>query len=458
MRVIVCGAGQVGFNIARYLAAEGNDVAVIDQQPDLIQKVGAQLDVQTVEGFASHPEVLERAGAADADMLIAVTYADEVNMVACQVASSLFNVPTKIARIRHQNYLKRMWADLFSRDHLPIDAIISPEVEVARAITRRLEVPGASDMIPLVDDKVRLVAVYCQDGCPVVNTPLRHLTGLFPDLAIELVAIVRGDRAFIPQADDQMLVGDEVYFVCDKSHQVRAMAAFGHDEPAARRVIIVGGGNIGLFLAQEIERDFPGVSIRLIESRRDRAERIAQDLNHTVVIHGDGLDADALMEANAPACELVITVTNDDEGNVLSSLLAKRVGAGRAIALINNAAYTGFVAGLGVDGVVNPRAITVSTILQHVRRGRIRAAHSLRDGFAEVLDVEALETSGLIDTEIKDLGLPQGVIVGAVVRGQDVIMPRPNTKIRAHDRVVVLARQDQVRKVEKLFAVRVTFF
>ncbi len=458
MKVIVCGAGQVGSNIARYLASEGNNVTVIDQSAELIQKISDTLEVQAMVGFASHPNVLEAAGAADADMIIAVTLADEVNMVACQVAHSLFNVPTKIARVRHQSYLQPIWADLFSREHLPIDVIISPEIEVARAVARRLQVPGAFDMIPLADGRVRVIGVVCGQNCPIINTPLRQLTGLFPDLNIEIVAIVRNDKPIIPSGDDQMLAGDEVYFVCDTNHVTRAMAAFGHEEPEARRVIILGGGNIGLCLAEEIEEKHPGVSARIVEVDRRRAQLVAQRLSRTMVLHGDGLDPDILEEANVRASETVVAVTNSDEGNILASLLAKRYGCQRAITLINKTTFQPLVHPLGIDAVVSPRSITVSSILQHVRRGRIKAVHSLREGFAEVIEAEALETSTLINMPLKDIRMPAGVIVGAIVRGNDVIIPRPSTVIKPNDRVIILAELGQVKKVEKMFAVRLEFF
>lgn len=458
MKVIVCGAGQVGSNIARYLAAEGNDVTVIDQSAELVQRIADTLDVQAMVGHASHPDVLEAAGAADAEMIVAVTLADEVNMVACQVAHALFEVPTKIARVRAQSYLNPIWADLFSRDHLPIDVIISPEIEVARGIARRLQVPGAFDMIPLAGGRVKAVGVICTPGTPIINTPLRQLTTLFPDLNIEVVAIVRNDRPIVPTGDDQMLAGDEVYFVCDANHLGRAMAAFGHEETEARRIIVVGGGNIGLCLAEELEERHPQVSARIIEMDRKRAQHVAQRLSRTMVLHGDGLDPEILEEANVRSAETVVAVTNDDEGNILSSLLAKRYGCQRAITLINKTTYAPLVTTLGIDAVVSPRAITVSTILQHVRRGRIRAVHSLREGFAELIEAEAMETSPLVGIPIRDVRLPAGVLVGAIVRGDEVIIPRPSTVIRPHDRVIVLAAMGQVKRVEKMFSVRLEFF
>ncbi|HSV29190.1 MAG TPA: Trk system potassium transporter TrkA [Candidatus Omnitrophota bacterium] len=458
MKVIVCGAGQVGFNIAHYLAGENNDVTVIDQRPELIRKISDTLDVQAILGYASHPSVLEQAGAGDADMIIAVTHADEVNMVACQVAHSLFNVPTKIARVRSQSYLQPMWATLFSRDHLPIDVIISPEIEVARAITRRLQVPGALDVIPLANDKVRLIGVRCTEMCPLINTPLRQLTVLFPDLNVVIIGIVRNGKALVPTAEDQMLEGDEVYFVVDTSQVERALAAFGSEEQESRRIVIFGGGNIGLFLAQQIEAEHPGASVKVIETNKERAEYVAKTLHRTVVLHGDVLDPEILHEASVAAAETVVAVTNDDETNILAGLLAKRYGARRAMTLINKTTYNALMGPLGVDVVISPRAITVSNILQHVRRGRIHAVHSLHEGFGELIEADALETSSLVGKPLRDVKLPNGVLLGAVVRDGQVISPRGNTVVQAGDRVVLFAAADAVKKVEKMFSVRLEYF
>jgi trk system potassium uptake protein TrkA len=458
MKVVICGAGQVGSNIARYLSLEGNDVTVIDKDPTLVQKIAETVDVQGVVGFASHPEVLERAGIRDADLIIAVTYSDEVNMTACEVAHALFDVPTKIARVRQQAYLKPVWADLFSRDHMAIDATISPEIEVARAVDRRLQVPGAFEAIPLAEGKVTLVGVRCGSECPVINRPLRQLTELFPDLHISVVGIVRGDRRIVPHGNDQMAAGDDVYFVADSAHLTRALAAFGHEEPEARRLIIVGGGNIGLFLAQLLEEQHRGIDIKIIEIDKARAEQIAQELGRAIVIHGDALDLEILSEANVRATETVVTVSNDDEVNILAALLAKRFGCQRAIALINKTSYASLVGNLGIDAVVNPRAITVSTILQHVRRGRVRSVHSLSDGFGEIIEAEALETASLVGPPLREAKLPEGVIVGAIVREGRVIIPRGETVVEPEDLVVIFAAAGAVKKVEKLFSVRLEFF
>ncbi len=457
MKVVICGAGQVGYHIASYLASEQNDVTVIDQAPELIARVNETLDVQAFVGNASQPDVLESAGAADADMIIAVTFADEVNMVACQVAHSLFNVPTKIARIRQQSFLEPVWADLFSRDHMPIDVIISPEIEVAQAISRRLAVPGAFDMIPLAEDKVRVIGVRCTEDCPIVHTPLRQLTELFPDLHIVVVGIVHEENAFIPKSTDQMFPGDEVYFVADTDHVPRALAAFGYEEQEAHRMVIIGGGNIGLNLAKVIEAT-PDMTARIVERDQVRARKIASMLPDTMVTWGDGLDAEILEEINIRSADTVVAVTDDDETNILGSLLAKRYGVERTIALANKTTYSSLVTTLGIDVLVNPRAITVSTILQHIRRGRIRAVHSLRDGFGEIIEAEALETSPLVGSQIREGKLPSGVIIGAIVRDGEVIIPRGDTDVRARDRVILLATAGSVKKVEKLFAVRLEFF
>jgi trk system potassium uptake protein TrkA len=458
MRIIVCGAGLVGSSIARQLASENNDVTIVDQSPETIQQMNDSLDVRAIEGYASHPDVLEKAGAHDAEMIVAVTQYDEINMVACQVAHSLFEVPTKIARIRAQTYLDPSWQNLFTRDHMPIDVIISPEIEVARAITSRLTVPGATDMVSFVDDRVRVVAVAIDETCPIIDTPLRQLTELFPNLHMRIVGIVRAEGIITPGGDDQILVGDEVYFSVETKQVGRAMSAFGHDEKEARRIVVIGGGNIGLFLSKQIIDEIPDVRLKLIELNRDQAERAADQLEKAVVIFGNSMASEILAEANVQGADAVIAVTNDDQVNILSSLLAKREGAARATTLVNNMTYGPLVRSLGIDAVVNPRAITVSRILQHIRRGRIRGVHSLRDGLAEIIEAETLETSPLSGKTLREAKLPSGVIVGALVRGEEVIIPRADTVIQTGDRVIVFATRDMVKKVEKMFAVRLDFF
>lgn len=458
MKVIVCGAGQVGASIAQQLASEHNDVTVIDRSAETIHRINETMDVQALHGHAAFPDVLERAGIAGADMIIAVTQNDEVNMIACQVAHSLFGVPVKVARVRSQNYLDPAWGNLFSRDHLPIDLIISPEMEVARAVVRRLHVPGASDMISFVDDRVRVVAVALGEECPLVDTPLRQLTALFPDLHIRIMAIMRGEALMVPTPDDQMLIGDEVYFAVDTQHLVRSMDAFGHNENESHRVVIIGGGNIGLSIARLMQAEFSNLNLKIIERSKERAEYIADQLTGVDILHGDSLNSEILAEANVQTAEAVLSVTNDDQVNVLSALLAKRKGAKHAMPLINNAGYGPLMRSLGIDAVINPRSITVSRILQQVRKGRIRGVHSLRDGAAEIVEAEALETSPLVNVPLRDVDLPDGIVLGAIARKHEIIIPRGDTVIEAGDRIVAITRRETIKKMEKLFAVRIGFF
>ena len=458
MKVIIAGAGLVGYNIGRYLAAAGNDVTIIDQRPDLVRKIGDTVDLQAIVGHAAHPGILEQAGAPDADMLIAVTQADEVNMVACQVAHSLFDVPTKIARVRSQDYLQGRWQHLFRRDHMPIDVIISPEVEVAQAIALRLEVPGALTVVPFADDKVRLIALRCTPETPIINTPLRQLTYLFPNLHLICVGVVREEKFFIPDADDQLLAHDEVHVVVETKHLERALPAFGYGQRMSERVIIAGGGNIGMFLARILEKRFTNLSIKLIENNPERAAYVADHLKRTIVLQGDAREREILDEANARTAQAIVGVTNNDEINIMAALLGKRLGGGRALALVNNSTYDLITRRIGIDVTINPRETTVSSVLQHVRRGRLKSVHSIRDGEAEIYEAEALETSPLVGKPLKELRPHGGLIVGAIIRDDAVVMPRSNTVIEPKDRVILVARNDVVKRVEQLFAVRLDYF
>ena len=458
MRVIICGAGQVGYGIAERLAAEQNDVSVIDTSADLIRAITETLDVSGVVGHGAHPEVLAKAGADQADMLIAVTLFDEINMVACQVAHSLFNVPTKIARIRAQSYLQPHYMDLFSRDHLPIDVIISPEVEVGDMVLRRISLPGATDVVRFADSKILLVAIECLEDCPVVNTPLAQLSELFPDLTSTVVGVLRGERLFVPHSADQLVTGDIAYVVTSKDQVRRTLGLFGHEEQEATRMVIAGGGNIGLYVARALEQRQSRTRVKIIESTRERAVAIADELRRTVVLHGSALDQKVLLEADVQSADLMVALTNDDQVNILSSVMAKRLGCKSNLVLINNPTYHEFTRTLGIDAHVNPRNVTISRVLQHVRRGRIRAVHSVHRGAAEVIEAEALETSPLVGAPLRELELPDGMRIGAVYRDGEMITPSGSLRIKPKDRVVMFALEKAVKQVEQMFRVSLEFF
>ena len=457
MRVIICGAGRVGQGIAERLAVEGNDVSVIDTSPQLIQAIRDTLDVRGYVGHGAHPDVLERAGAAEADMLVAVTLYDEVNMVACQLAHSVFNVPRKIARVRAQSYLDPKYASLFAAEHMPIDVVISPELEVGRMVLRRIALPGATDAVRFADSSISMLAVECGDDCPVVNTPLEQLTELFPDLNATVVGIWRNNAMFIPHATDQLRIGDLAYVIVERVQVPRALSLFGHEEAEAQRIIIAGGGNIGLFVARSLEDRGSQVRVKIIEATRERAIAIADELRKTVVLHGDALDQEIMQEAGIANADLLVTLTNDDQVNILASVMAKRLGCKTNLALLNNPSYHGFTRTLGIDAFINPRTVTISKVLQYVRQGPVAAVHSVQAGAAEVIEAEALETSMLTNAPLRDLDLPNTIRVGAVYRDGKVLMPRGEFRVRAKDRVVVFAEQSGVKRVEKLFSVALSY-
>lgn len=458
MKVIVCGAGQVGFSIAKHLADQKNDVTVIDRSVKLIRKISESLDVQALVGHGSDPNMLAKAGASDADLLVAVTLSDEVNMIACQVAHSLFSVPTKIARVRNQLYLDPNWRDLFSRDNLPIDVVISPELEVAEALARRLEVPGAFNMIPFVGGKVSMIGLTLEDDCPVLDTPLRQLSELFPNLRTIVVAVQRGERLFVPRSDDQLQSGDAIIIAVEASTTERSMAVFGHEEQKAQRIVIVGGGSIGLALAELLEKSDRSPNVKLIEINTDRAKKIAETLEKTVVINGDALNRDILLEANIEQVDTVVSVADDDEVNILSALLAKQQGVDTAITLMNNPIYGNLVGSLGIDIAIDPRETTVSSIVRHVRRGRIRDLYSLFNGRAEIIEAEVIAGSEVAQKTIGELRLHGEVKFGMIVRDGETIVPSSETQLLSGDQVVFLAVAQSVKKVEQLFSARADLF
>ncbi|MBL4616448.1 MAG: Trk system potassium transporter TrkA [Robiginitomaculum sp.] len=457
MKVIICGAGRVGYGIAQKLCTENNEVTVIDISAKLVQKISTNLDVRGIVGHGSHPDVLVRAGIKSTDMIIAVTHLDEVNMVACQLAHSLFSVQTKIARIRAKNYLDKAWRDLFSQNHMPIDVIISPEEEVAKAVMQRVTTPGAFMNTPFSKGQVSLLGVRLLDNCPVSNTQLSQLTELFPDLNSMVVGVKRAGKLFVPKGEDQILAGDEIYVICHADQVARTLDILGRNEDRGRKIIMIGGGNIGVNLAQELEH-LPGVRVRMIEVDKETAEKASIALKKTVVLHGDGLDRDTLIEAGVNGADIVISLSNDDRVNVLSAGLAKEAGVRRALCLVNDRTLDSLKEPLGVDIFIDPRETTISTILQHVRRGRIISVQSVEDGKAEVIEALALTTSPLVGRPLRDLDIPDGIRVGAVTRDGEMLFPSGSFIIKPDDHVILFVEQSEIPAVEKMFRVSKDYF
>ncbi|KNX42798.1 Trk system potassium uptake protein TrkA [Roseovarius tolerans] len=459
MKVIICGAGQVGWQIARHLSGERNDVTVVDNNPDLVRRATDTLDVQGLTGFASYPDVLDRAGARDADMIIAATYSDEVNMVTCQVAHSVFDIRRKIARLRSQSYLDAIYSDLYRRDHMPIDVVISPEREVAQAALQRLAAPAAFDTVTFMDDSAQLMGIRLEEDCPVLNTPLRQLSDLFSTLRVVVLAVRREGRLFAPESGDQLFEGDECYIFAPVDDVPRTLEVFGKSQKKQERVVIIGGGNIGLAVAQALEKR-PGGRIRakVIEKNRACAERAADALERTIVLNGDGLNAALLAEAGIARADAVLAVTDDDKTNMLAAVRAKSEGCPFAISLINDPTMVPLLDPLGIDAYINPRATTVSSILRHIRHGRVRGVYSIGDAEAEVIEAEVMSTSSIAGAALRDIDFPEGVLLGGVKKGDKIHKPRGGLRIEAGDAVVIFALAADVAAVEKLLQVSIDYF
>lgn len=458
MKVIICGAGQVGWQIARHLSGENNDVTVVDNNPDLVRRATDTLDVQGIAGFASYPDVLDRAGANDADMIIAATHSDEVNMVTCQVAHSVFSVPRKIARLRSQSYLTAIYSDLYRRDHMPIDVVISPEREVAEAALRRLAMPAAFDTETFLGGKAQLMGITIEDDCPVVNTPLRQLSDLFSTLKVMVVGVRRKGRLFAPEAGDQLFSGDDCYICVAQEDVPRTLDVFGKTSKKPERVVLIGGGNVGLTVARALEKRTERVRVKVIEKNRKVAETAADALERTIVLNGDGLDAALLAEAGIDRADAVLCITDDDKTNLLTAVRAKAEGCPMAIALINDPTLVPLMGPMGIDAYINPRATTVSSILRHVRHGRVKGVYSIGDAEAEVIEAEVLSTSPISGQKIRDIDFPEGVLVGAVLKGDDVVKPTGGLRIDAGDFIVLFSMAKDVPEVERLLQVSIDFF
>lgn len=455
MRVIICGSNQIASNIASYLSKENNDVTVIDTDSDVLSQISNTLDVNTVVGVPSDPNTLKSAGAHECDLIIAVTPEDEVNMVACQIGHSLFGVPKKIACIRNQNYLDPAWANLFSRSNMPIDVILSPEELIAQDIYQRLHIPGTTTALTLGGGKVYLIAVICMEDCPVLHTPLEQLSALFPDLSFHVVSLTREAKRFVPDETESLEIGDEAYIIVSTEHLRRVMAAFGHLEKEARNIIISGGGHISVSLIRELQKNASGLNITVIEHKDSRAQYLSEQLSDIIILNGDTLERSIIEEASVSTAEAYIALMDDDENNILGSLLAKQYGCERTLTLVSNNAYFSLVGSLGIDAMISPKSIVVSSVMQHVRKGRFISFYSIHGGETEVSEIEVSDASGVANKFIKEIEFPVDVVIGAILRDGVVLIPNESDKILPHDHLIIVSPREKAREIEKLLSVHV---
>ena len=457
MKILILGAGQVGSTVAANLASEANDITLVDSNSMLLNDLRDRLDIQTVVGHASHPGVLRRAGIPDADMLIAVTNSDETNMLACQVAHTLFHTPTKIARIRSEEYLRH--DDMFCDDAMPVDVIISPEQIVSLYVQRLLEYPGAFQVLDFADGRAQLVGVKAYYGGPLVGHEIRTLREHMPGIDARVAAIYRRGKGIKPEGNRVIEADDEVFFIAAKKNIRRVMSELRRLDKPFKRIMIAGGGNIGKRLAQELEKKY---QVKLIENDPERAKYLSQTLNKTIVFLGDSADEELLLQENIDQMDVFCAVTNDDEANILSSMLAKQLGAGKVMSLVNRHSYVDLVESQAtIDVAISPQLVTIGALLTHVRRGDVVAVHSLRRGDVEAIEAVAhgdAKTSRVVGRLVENIKLPEGATIGAIIRGEEVLMAHHDVRIETDDHLIIFMQdRRKTPEVEKLFQVSVTF-
>ena len=456
MKIIVLGAGQVGSSVAEVLAKEANDITVVDTDSAKLQELQDRMDIRTIVGQAAHPEILGRAGGEDADMIIAVTNQDEINMVACQVAYTLFHTPTKIARVRGVEYLSH--PQLFTQVALPIDLLISPEQLVTEYVQRLIEYPGALQVLDFAGGRVQLVAVRAYYGGPLVGHELKTLREHMPGIDTRVAAIYRRGKPIIPEGNTVIEEDDEVFFIAAKRHIRVVMKELRKLDRPCKRIIVAGGGNIGTRLAKALEHTY---QVKLIDHNPERSKMISEQLDKTIVLFGDAADEELLIEENIEHTDVFCAVTNDDEANILSAMLAKRLGARKVMALINRAAYVDLVQSGIIDIAISPQQATIGSLLAHVRRGDVTAVHSLRRGAAEAIEAVAhgdVNSSKVVGRAIENITLPPGTTIGAIVRDKEVIIAHHDVVIESDDHVILfVVDKERIPEVERLFQVGITF-
>ncbi|MCZ6566450.1 MAG: Trk system potassium transporter TrkA [Gammaproteobacteria bacterium] len=456
MKIIILGAGQVGGTLALSLANESNDITLVDTNPDVLQDIQDRADLRTVVGEAAHPSVLESAGAKDADMIVALTNSDETNMVACQVAYTLFHTPTKIARIRAIEYLS--YSDLFVQEALPVDVLISPEHLISQYIQQLIEHPGSLQVLDFANGQIKLLAMRADKEGQLIGKKLQGVNELMPETEVKVVAVYRNNDSIELNANTVIQAEDEVFFLASSANAIALTSHLRGTHKPYKRILLAGGGNIGYHLAKSLENKY---QVKIIERNPDRSKYLSESLDKTIVLQGDAADQDILLEENIENMDVFCALTNDDEANILSAMLAKRLGANKVMSLINRPSFVDLVESGIIDIAISPQQVTLGSLLTHVRKGDIVAVHSLRRGAAEAIEVIAHgdeKTSKVVGRSIKQINLPNGATIGAIVRGDEVIMAEADTSIEPEDHVIMfLADKSGVKETERLFQVSATF-
>ncbi len=457
MKILILGAGQVGHSVADALAHEDNDVTIVDTNAAALRDLREKLDVRVEIGQASYPRVLERAGIEDADMLVAVTNSDEINMVACQVAHTLYRTPTKIARIRSSHYLDRR--ELFASESVPIDVLISPEQLVTEHIFRLISHPGALQVLNFANGKVQMVGVKALQDGPLIGHQLKEMQEHMPGIKARVAAMFRKGKPIMPKPETLVEIDDEIFFIASPKHIRAIISELRKLDKPYKRIILAGGGNIGNRLARLLEE--ARYQVKIIEKNNDRAAKLAERLDKTIVLEGDAADENLLIEENIENTDVFIAITNDDEANILSSMLAKQLGAKRVMSLINRPSYVDLVES-SIDLAISPQQVTIGALLTHIRRGDIVAVHALRRGSAEAIEIVAhgdYKTSRVVGRRLDEIKLPPGANIGALVRGDDILMAADELIVNANDHVIMFVTDKRyVPAVEKLFQVGIHFF
>ena len=448
MNIIICGAGEVGYSLAKYLSSDNMKVTLIDESIEKLEKISSSIDVRTLVGKSYNPEVLFQANIEEAELLISVTENDETNILTCEISKILFKIPTTIARIKEKEFLNDKWRELFSEKGFRVDYIISPEDEIASMLARLVAVSGAHDLISFADDKVRLIGFKLESDCPVLDTPLKDLTELFPNLNTKIVLMVRNEKTIIPNKMQELIEGDDIYLLSDTNNINRVLNIFGKKIIKSRRVVIIGAGIIALNIAKILEINEPDSSITIIENHKETAETAAMQLEKANVLLGDAVEAEIMQEAEISKADIVFSVTNSDEINTLVSTLSKKAGAKNCYALLSGDKYLPVISLMDIDGIISPKELTVSKVLKYIRRGDVSDVYELQAGKAEIIEFLVKEGSKLVGIPLKEAELPDNTIIGSIVRNDTVLTPTGETIIEASDKVVMCLLHESIHQLE----------